>query len=497
MISAFAPVVDVRKTLTPELRRDVGDTDLILIDLGEGSNGLGGSALAQVYQQQGALPPDVDDPVVLKQFFNAIQLLNRMGLLLAYHDRSDGGLFATLCEMAFASHVGLSIRLDNLGNHPVDVLFTEELGAVIQVRREDTTRVLDCFKTYNLARHAHVIGSINATDAMEFYWHGQVVLQAPRVHFQQLWSKTSYHMQALRDNPACAEQAFAQIQDMDDPGLNVALTFDQNDDIAAPFINKNVRPKVAIIREQGINGQVEMAAVFDRAGFTAVDVHMTDILTGKTTLQDFVGLAAGGGFSYGDVLGAGRGWAQSILHHARAYDELAAFFARSDTFTLGACNGCQMLSQLRAIIPGAEHWPVFLRNKSEQFEGRLSLIEIPESPSIFMQGMAGSRLCMAVAHGEGRANFAAEPDAEQVLAQNLVAARYVDNYGVPTERYPANPNGSPLGIAALTSRDGRATILMPHPERVFRTIQNSWHPHDWQEDAPTLRMFRNARVWVG
>lgn len=497
VVSAFAPVTDVRKTLTPELRRDEGETDLLLIDLGEGSNGLGGSALMQVYQQQGALPPDVDEPALLKQFFNAIQMLNATQLLIAYHDRSDGGLFTTLCEMAFASHVGLTIQLDGLGNHPVEILFSEELGAVLQVRREDTPRVMECLATHRLAKHTHIIGSINTTDTLEFNWHKQTVLQAPRMQFQQLWSKTSYHMQALRDNPDCAEQQFAQIQDANDPGLNVVLTFDIEEDNAAPFINTVKRPRVAILREQGVNGHMEMAAVFDRAGFTAVDVHMTDILSGAVTLRDFVGLAAGGGFSYGDVLGAGRGWAQSILHHARARDEFTAFFDRTDTFTLGACNGCQMLSQLSIIIPGTEHWPIFLKNRSEQFEARLSLVEIQPSPSIFLQGMAGSRIGIAVAHGEGRASFATTSGAEQAVAQGLVAARYVDNYGAATEQYPANPNGSPLGIAALTSRDGRVLIMMPHPERVFRTLQNSWHPREWHEDAPTLRMFRNARVWVG
>lgn len=495
VVSAFAPVSDVRKTLTPELRRDVGETDLILIDLGEGSNGLGGSALAQVYGCQGSLPPDVNEPAVLKQFFAAIQTLNRDDLLLAYHDRSDGGLFITLCEMAFAAHVGLTIQLDGLGEHAVDILFSEELGAVIQVRREHVKRVLACLTDYGLA-NAYVIGGINHTDNIEFYRQQQLVLHASRVHFQQLWSKTSYQLQALRDNSECAAQAFAQIQDVSDPGLNIKLTFDLEDDITAPFIQKGVRPKLANVREQGVNGHVEMAAAFDRAGFAVVDVHMTDILSGRVSLKEFVGLAAGGGFSYGDVLGAGRGWAQSILNHPRAMDEFAAFFARSDTFTLGACNGCQMLSQLQVIIPGTEHWPLFLRNQSEQFESRLSLVEIQSSPSIFFQGMAGSRICMAVAHGEGKATFTA-PSAEEVLADGLVSARYVDNRGMPTQQYPANPNGSALGIAAVTSRDGRATIIMPHPERVFRSLQNSWHPGEWQENAPTMRMFRNARVWVG
>jgi phosphoribosylformylglycinamidine synthase len=498
VISAFAPVVDIRKTLTPALKRDLGETALILIDLGEGNHGLGGSALAQVYRTQDSLPPDVSNPDQLKHFFQAIQTLNQAGLIAAYHDRSDGGLFVTLCEMAFAGHVGLSIYLDALGEHPVPaLLFSEELGAVIQVKKADTPRVLACLKTHHLDQQSHLIGTLNTTDTLVFSARNQIILEAPRIYFQRKWSETSYRLQALRDHPDCAAQAFAQIADTHDPGLNIQLTFDLEEDIAAPYIQTNVRPKVAILREQGVNGQMEMAAAFDRAGFTAIDVHMTDILSGRCSLAEFKGLAACGGFSYGDVLGAGRGWAQTILSHAQARDVFAAFFARTDTFTLGVCNGCQMLSQLTHIIPGSAHWPVFLRNQSEQFESRLSLVEIQKTTSIFFQGMAGSRIAMAVAHGEGRAAFEAGHTAEEVLKAELVAVRYVDNHGQATQTYPANPNGSPLGIAALTSTDGRATIIMPHPERVFRTVQNSWHPDHWGEHAPTMRMFRNARVWVG
>ncbi|HVV67846.1 MAG TPA: phosphoribosylformylglycinamidine synthase [Gammaproteobacteria bacterium] len=498
IVSAFAPVTDIRKVLTPQLRTDLGDTDLILIDLGAGCNALGGSALAQVYEQQGSVPPDVDDPEALKQFFNAIQKLNSENRLLAYHDRSDGGLFVTLCEMAFAGHTGITVNLDGAAEQPLQALFTEELGAVIQVRRQNTEAVLAYLNTCtHLAKHSRVIGTVNSSDTLEFYWQGQRVLAESRVYFQRLWSETSYRMQALRDNPACAEAAYARILDTKDPGLNVHLTFDLNENIVAPFIAKSARPKVAILREQGVNSQYEMAAAFDRAGFTAVDVHMTDIMQGRVSLREFVGLAAGGGFSYGDVLGAGQGWAKTILYQPRARDEFAAFFARSDTFTLGACNGCQMLSQLKDIIPGSNHWPAFIRNRSEQFEARLSLVEIKTTPSIFFQGMAGSRLCMASSHGEGYAQFADANQAAQVLSQNLVPVCYVDHYGVATEQYPMNPNGSPLGIASLTTTDGRVTILMPHPERVFRTVQNSWHPEAWGEDGPTLRMFRNARVWVG
>jgi phosphoribosylformylglycinamidine synthase len=498
VISAFAKVSDIRKTLTPELKLNIGDTDLILIDLGDGNHGLGGSALAQVYQRQGSLPADIDNPTTLKQFFTAIQTLNRDNLIAAYHDRSDGGLFVTLCEMAFAAHVGLSIQLDAVGNHhPVEILFSEELGAVIQVRRVDTPRVMACLRMHDLGQCSDVIGTLNAEDRLNFSYQDKIVLDESRIYFQQKWSETSYRLQALRDNPACADQAFSHIADQEDPGLNVSLTFDLEQNVAAPYIKTNIRPKVAILREQGVNGHVEMAAVFDRAGFTAVDVHMTDILNGRVSLGEFKGLIAGGGFSYGDVLGAGRGWAQSILNHNQARDAFEAFFARPDTFTFGACNGCQMLSQLTAIIPGAEHWPLFLRNQSEQFEARFTLLNIEQTPSIFFQGMAGSRICMAVAHGEGRAAFNPGNTPEQVLKTGLVAARYVNNRGNATEQYPANPNGSPLGIASLTSTDGRATIIMPHPERVFRTVQNSWHPEGWQENAPTMRMFRNARVWVG
>lgn len=496
IVSAFAPVSDIRKTLTPELRRDLGETDLILIDLGEGCNALGGSALAQVYSHQGSLPPDIEDPELLKHFFNAIQCLNREHYLLAYHDRSDGGLFVTLSEMAFASHLGLSISLDGLGEHPLEILFSEELGAVLQTPRRDRSKVLEILANFKLENHSFVIGEINQSDELIFRFNNQTVLQQSRMYFQRLWSETSYRMQALRDNPDCADQAFQHILDSKDPGLNVQLSFALEDDIAAPFIAGQVRPKVAILREQGVNSQYEMAAAFERAGFLPIDVHMTDLLSGKTSLRDFVGLAAGGGFSYGDVLGAGQGWAKSILYHSRASDELSAFFQRKDSFTLGVCNGCQMLSHLTEIIPGSESWPRFLRNQSEQFEARLSLVEIQPSPSIFFQGMEGSRICMPTSHGEGRAIFAS-PQAAQACIDTIVPVRYVDNYGTATMQYPFNPNGSPLGVAALTNTDGRVTIIMPHPERVFRAVQNSWHPRDWQEHSPTMRMFRNARVWVG
>ncbi len=497
IVSAFAPVADVRKTLTPQLRTDQGDTDLILVDLGKGHNRLGGSALAQVYEQVGSRAPDVDDPKALRSFFGAIQELNEAGLILAYHDRSDGGLFATVCEMAFAGHAGVTVALDGLGNDKAAVLFSEELGVVLQVRRHDAEKVLETLRAAGLGRCSHVIGTLNDEDRIVFTRGGQEVLAENRVAWQRTWSETSYRMQALRDNPECAKQEFEALLDAKDPGLSITLPFDPTEDIAAPYIaKKGARPRVAVLREQGVNGQIEMAAAFDRAGFASVDVHMSDILEGRVTLLDFQGIVACGGFSYGDVLGAGGGWAKSILFNARARDEFEAFFQRKNSFGLGVCNGCQMMSNLRELIPGAELWPRFVRNLSEQFEARFSLVEVARSPSLFLQGMAGARMPIAVAHGEGYAEFQ-EGGAEQVLAAGIVALRYVDNYGQPTEQYPANPNGSPLGITGLTTPDGRFTITMPHPERVFRTVQHSWHPDGWGEDGPWLRMFRNARKWVG
>jgi len=507
IISAFAPVSDCRKTLTPQLRTDHGDTDVILIDLGKGRNRLGASALAQVYQQVGHLCPDLDDPSTLKAFFEAVQDLSRDGLILAYHDRSDGGLFVTLCEMAFAGRVGVTVTLDDLGTDVGAALFNEELGAVIQVRHSDTDTVLARLRSAGLARHSHVIGQLSDDDRIAFTYEHQEVVGDDRVALQRLWSETSWRMQTLRDNPGCAQQEYDAILDTGDPGLNVRVSFDPNVDVAAPFITTGVRPRVAVLREQGVNGHVEMAAAFDRAGFTAVDVHMSDILEGRSSLADFQGLAAAGGFSYGDVLGAGRGWAHSILFNPRAYDEFAAFFRRGDTFSLGVCNGCQMMSYLNEIIPGAGQWPRFTRNESEQFEARLSLVKVADSPSIFLDGMAGSLLPIAVAHGEGRVTLGSEDQAKLADA-GLIALRYVDNRGAATERYPANPNGSNAGITGLTTPDGRFTVMMPHPERVFRAIQHSWHPQRWAasdgvgdgfpviEDGPWLRMFRNARKWL-
>ncbi|HEB99423.1 MAG TPA: phosphoribosylformylglycinamidine synthase, partial [Thiotrichales bacterium] len=495
IVTAFAPVEDVRFTLTPQLRTDAGDTDLILIDLGKGRNRLAGSALAQVYKQVGHQPPDLDDPQALRAFFGVIQTLNREGRLLAYHDRSDGGLFATLCEMAFAAHCGLEVALDDLGEDPLAALFSEELGAVVQVRHCDTEEVLAALREADLGRHAHVIGTLADDDHLEFRFDGRPLLRESRVELQRAWRETSYRMQALRDNPECARQEFDALLEIEDPGLGAVLSFDPGEDVAAPFIARGARPRVAILREQGVNGQIEMAAAFHRAGFEAVDVHMSDLHSGRVSLDDFKGLVACGGFSYGDVLGAGLGWAKSILYHPRTRDAFQAFFEREDSFALGVCNGCQMLSGLKALIPGADHWPRFVRNLSEQFEARFSLVEVTDSPSILLTGMAGSRMPIAVAHGEGRAEFASS-EARQA-AGGLVALRYVDHFGRPAETYPFNPNGSPGGITGLTSADGRVTIMMPHPERVFRTVQHSWHPDEWGEDGPWMRMFRNARVWVG
>ncbi|MFL1404659.1 phosphoribosylformylglycinamidine synthase [Marinobacter sp. M1N3S26] len=500
IISGFAPVTDVTRTLTPQLRRDQGDTDLILIDLAAGQNRLGGSALAQVYGQMGAVAPDVDDPEDIKAFFAVVQGLNGDGKILAYHDRSDGGMFVTLTEMAFAGHTGVDIRLDGLAEESGQFareLFNEELGAIIQVRREDTPFVLQQFSGAGLGEHTSVVGTLNEDDHIRFTFEGHAVIEHPRGELQRLWSETSYRIQSLRDNANCAREEFDNLLDDDDPGLHAALTFDPAEDVAAPYINKGVAPKVAVLREQGVNGQVEMAAAFDRAGFEAVDVHMSDLLSGRVTLDGFRSLVACGGFSYGDVLGAGEGWAKSILFNSRVRDQFAGFFDRDNTLALGVCNGCQMLSNLHELIPGTEGWPHFVRNQSEQFEARLVMAEVQESPSVFLSGMAGSRMPIAVAHGEGRAEFPSPAGFEALNGSGQVALRYVDNRGQQTTRYPYNPNGSEGGITGVTSRDGRVTIMMPHPERVFRTAQYSWHPDDWGEEGPWLRMFRNARKWLG
>jgi phosphoribosylformylglycinamidine synthase len=497
IVSAFAPVADVRLTLTPQLRSDRGATDLLLIDLGQGRNRLGGSALAQVHKQVGSTPPDLDDPAALRGFFAAVQALNRAGLLLAYHDRSDGGLFACIAEMCFAGHCGATVSLDGLGGDPVAALFAEELGAVIQVARDDLPAVMAQLATHGLGGLVHPLGEPDTRDRIDFLFAGESLLSESRIELQGAWSETTFRMQSLRDNPACAQEEYAALLDASDPGLCPRVPFDPVEDIAAPLIATGVRPQLAVLREQGVNGQVEMAAAFYRAGFDAIDVHMSDLLTGRVSLADFKGLVACGGFSYGDVLGAGQGWAKSVLFHPRLREMFSAFFERQDSFALGVCNGCQMLSSLKELIPGAAGWPRFVRNLSEQFEARFSQVEVLASPSLFLHGMQGAVLPIAVAHGEGCADFGDPAAAGKALAQGLVSLRYLDGHGRVAETYPANPNGSPLGITGLTTTDGRVTIMMPHPERVFRSVQNSWHPDDWGEDAPWMRMFRNARVWVG
>ncbi len=518
IVSAFAPVTDARRTLTPELRTDAGATELVLVDLGRGRNRMGGSAYAQVHGELGDGAPDVDDAAKLAAFFAAVQGLHRDAMILAYHDRSDGGLFATLCEMAFAARAGVTVNLDNLAYDPerldvdgherqsdvlagnleervVDVLFNEELGAVLQVRRAERDAVMRKLRDAGLSAESHVIGHPNAEGVLRVVVNGKAVLAERRVDLHRAWSQVTHHIQRLRDNPACADQEYERILDEGDPGLNAVLTFDPAHDIAAPFVAKGARPRLAVLREQGVNGQVEMAGAFDRAGFAAVDVHMSDIIAGRASLADFKAFAACGGFSYGDVLGAGEGWAKSILFNARARDEFEAFFARADSFALGACNGCQMMSNLKDIIPGAGSWPHFERNASEQYEARVALVEIQKSSSILFSGMEGSRIPIVTAHGEGRAVF--RNAAAMEACRDLVAARFVDNRGAVTEAYPYNPNGSAEGVTALTTPDGRFTILMPHPERVFRTLLLSWHPPGWGEDSPWMRMFRNARAWLG
>jgi phosphoribosylformylglycinamidine synthase len=493
IVSAFAPTTDVRQHLTPQLQETDDASYLLLLDLGEGKNRMGGSCLAQAYGRTGGEVPDLDDAARLQSFFAAIQELNQRDMLLAYHDRSDGGLLTTLAEMMFASRLGVSLKLDGSDDEILRQLFSEELGAVVQVEKKKLTQVQMVLDRTGAS--AQAIGRVEYDNQKLNIRRGdELLLSTDRATLQRNWSETSYRMQALRDNPATAREEYDRILDDDDPGLNVVLSFDPGNDTVRPFRGK-VGPRVAILREQGVNSQYEMAAAFMRAGFTAVDVHMSDLHEGRDNLANYHGVVACGGFSFGDVLGAGGGWAKSILYHQQTREQFAEFFQRLDTFALGVCNGCQMLSNLRELIPGTTSWPRFLRNKSEQFEARLSLVEVLESPSLFLEGMAGSRLPIATSHGEGRVVFA--DDTDRYAASHLIAARYIENNGAVADRYPANPNGSRDGICALSNEDGRVTIIMPHPERVARTVQNSWHPDGWGEDGPWLRMFRNARVAIG
>jgi len=492
VVSAFAPVTDARLAVTPQLQLGDEANSLLLIDLGQGRNRLGGSCLEQVHGVFSGQVPDLDNPADLAGFFAAIQELVAARRLLAYHDRSDGGLIVTLCEMAFAARCGLELSLDagDAGKMRAR-LFAEEPGAVIQVAESHKQAVMACLAKHGLAALVSEIGNAVSGHMLSIENEGAVVFSSDLRSLHQAWSETSFEIQKLRDHPVCAEQEFARTLQWKQPFLTPRLGFDPGHDPAAPFVARQPKPRVAILREQGVNGQVEMAAAFDLAGFSAVDVHMSDLLEQRTELSSFQGLVACGGFSYGDVLGAGRGWAASVLFHAELRDQFARFFERTDRFALGVCNGCQMLSALREIIPGAASWPDFVANRSGQFEARLSLVRIPASNSLFFRGMAGSVLPVATAHGEGRALFSG-----QELPQSQIALQYVDAGGVMTMEYPQNPNGSPAGITGLCNADGRITIMMPHPERTLRTVNFSWAPEHWPDVSPWQRIFRNARHWV-
>ena len=496
VITAFGAVKDVRNTLTPQLKQD-NNARLLLIDLGAGKQRLGASCLAQVYNKLGQTVPDVDDPKLLKSFFNAIQKLVSEKRLLAYHDRSDGGLFTSIVEMAFAGKTGVDIELGSLGEDIVASLFNEELGAVIQVDNSELEGVRAVLEEAGLKQVVHELGSTNSSDHIVFTHHQKPVLANSRVYYRTVWASTTHKMQQLRDNPKCADQEHKAKSDNKDPGLHAHLTYDLNEDVAAPFIASGNLPKVAILREQGVNSHVEMAAAFQRAGFTPIDVHMSDLFAGRQHLSSFAGLVVCGGFSYGDVLGAGEGWAKSILFNEALKTQFKDFFERENTFSLGVCNGCQMLSNLKSLIPGAQDWPHFVSNESARFEARVAMLEVQESPSIFFKDMQGSRMPIAVSHGEGRVEFKDGTQLPSLEQGKQVALQFVDNYGNVTQTYPANPNGSVNGITGLTSKDGRATIMMPHPERVFRAVNNSWCDDSWGEDGPWMRMFRNARVFVG
>ena len=494
VISSFARVEDVRKTVTPQLRTDKGASRLLLIDLGERKNRLGATALAQVYKQLGDKPADVVNVAKLKNFFDAMQALVAERKLLAYHDRSDGGLITTLAEMAFAGNCGVDVDISALGDNDLAVLFNEELGAVIQVSESELSAVREVLKAHDLLGLTYELGSVSSEDRFEITRGSKKLLSEKRSELRGIWAELTHQMQRLRDNPECADQEFEAKKATDNKGLSACLTYDVNEDIAAPYISKGVKPKVAVLREQGVNSHVEMAAAFDRAGFAAIDVHMSDLMVGRYNLNDFNAMVACGGFSYGDVLGAGGGWAKSILFNPQLRDQFSQFFANENTLSLGVCNGCQFISTLAEIIPGAENWPRFVRNKSERFEARAAMVKINDTNSLWFKGMAGSHMPIAVSHGEGRVEFKTPENLTALQAQNLIVAQYIDSHLNVTETYPANPNGSVLGITAISNVDGRIAAMMPHPERVFRAVSNSWYPEDWSEDGAWMRIFRNARV---
>jgi phosphoribosylformylglycinamidine synthase len=485
---------------------------------------MAGSIVTQVFEQTDTHAPNVDHASDLKAFTNAIIALRERNAILAYHDRSDGGLLACIAEMAFASHCGISLNVDLLcidtkteqdygdaknwasqvsgrrHEQTIRALFSEELGAVIQIERSQRDAVFAVLRECGISAFSHVIGKPNQSDALEIWRDAKCVYTESRVHLQKLWQNTSYQIARLRDNPNCVDSEYQSVEDVSDPGMSPILRFDPNENPSAPFINKGTRPKMAILREQGVNSHLEMAYAMDLAGFASHDVHMSDLLSGQAKLEDYQGLVACGGFSYGDVLGAGEGWAKTILFNPQLSEQFASFFQRNDSFALGVCNGCQMMSNLASLIPGAKAWPKFTRNQSEQYEARLVMVEILQSPSLFFNGMSGSHLPIAVAHGEGYANFKHQGNAREIEHNQLAAMRFIDHQGNATERYPLNPNGSPQGLTSVTTADGRFTVMMPHPERVFRNVQMSWYPKEWNQTkdgaSPWLRMFRNARVWV-
>jgi phosphoribosylformylglycinamidine synthase len=495
VISAFAPVADIRRTLTPLLQTTL-ESVLILVDLGSGRDRLGGSALAQVFSQIGCEGPDLDSPEQLAGLFAATRQLIGESILICYVDRSDGGLFVRLCEMAFVSRCGLEIDLGSVCD-VLPALFSEEVGVVLQVRADDQAAVLACLDSFGLGGCSRVIGRVEQDhDDIQIIAGGREQYRAARVDLHRAWSEVSWKMQRLRDNPGCADFEYERILDITDPGLHAEVSFDLGENPAVKAILSGSRPRVAILREQGVNGQIEMAAAFDRAGFSAVDVTMSDLAAGRRDLIEFSGFAACGGFSFGDVLGAGQGWAKSILYQSRLRDMFELFLQHPERFALGVCNGCQMLAALKELIPGAEQWPSFEKNESEQYEARQVMVEVLASDSVLLAGMEGSYLPIAVAHGEGRATFESNVELKHLADNNQTGLRYVDNRDQSTLIYPYNPNGSTDGIAGLTAANGRVTIMMPHPERVFRTVCNSWHPVHWGEHSPWLRLFQNARAFA-